>query len=253
MVAAIKSVLTSTPQRSGAPRSFRRAKRSPSPQPRSRTELPGGIRSKIRSSSSDSCVASAESARRAWPRPMGRRPRCRRAEESCRGRRRVSISQYETGSPSVVISATSSRDWLGGKSQSLENETTSQSHSAARNDLEPLLARVAHVEVVHREGHGHVGVGIEAPHELLALIREVRADRETLLEISHHVARRVAIEIELPRHRFGREIGDVAEHAGEREARLAETRRCRSTDHCGSAGRFGWHCARLRRTRSPGR
>ena len=53
----------------------------------------------------------------------------------------VSISQYETDCPSVVISATSSRDWSGGKSQSLENEMTSQSHLAPLNDSRRLATR----------------------------------------------------------------------------------------------------------------
>ena len=39
--------------------------------------------------------------------------------------------------------------------------------------LQSLLAGVSHVEVVHREGDGDVGVGIEAADELLALVGKV--------------------------------------------------------------------------------
>ena len=118
--------------------------------------------------------------------------------------------------------ATSSRDWEGGNSQSLENEMTSQSHCAARNDSSRRSRVSPEIEVVHGERDGHVGVGVEAPDELLALIRQVGADGKPLLEIGDDVAGRMPVEVELPGHRFGRQIGDVPEHSGEREAGLRE-------------------------------
>ena len=90
--------------------------------------------------------------------------------------------------------------------------------SAAGEVRRQFLRRGAQVEEVHRERELDVAVRVEALDEFIPLIGQVRTDREALLELGRDVARPEAVGIELVLHRLWGEVGDVAEHARERQA-----------------------------------
>ena len=76
------------------------------------------------------------------------------------------------------------------------------------------------VEVVQRLGHQQVGIGIEAPGELLALIAQVALDTE--LDAVEVIVELVAFEFatEFLAHRIIGQVGDVAHHARQHQAAL---------------------------------
>ena len=84
----------------------------------------------------------------------------------------------------------------------------------------PLGLGAAQVEQVHRDGDGGVAVGVETLRELLALVGEVAADGELLLEGGADVAGLVAVGVELRVHRLRGEVCDVPDHPRDRQAVL---------------------------------
>jgi hypothetical protein len=73
------------------------------------------------------------------------------------------------------------------------------------------------VEIVHRAGHGQIGVGVEAAHEGAALVLEIALNLEAPAEQRHDLARvlrrRLQLAAELAGQRLLGEIGDVRAHA----------------------------------------
>ncbi len=77
--------------------------------------------------------------------------------------------------------------------------------------------RAAQVKQVHGHRQRQVAVGIEALNKLGPLIAQVGADGEPLLKFDGHIPRLDPVRLELLRHGLPREIGDVPDHARQRQ------------------------------------
>ena len=174
-----------------------------------------------------------EDARRAWPPGLASLPSARRtaAEVGQKAPDQLAVGLQIDGQQERVVPAVADdvavtdrlarRDQgvndlleLLGREQPVAGEADRQPAAlAAIQGRRQLPCRPAKVEEVHRHGKRDVRVGVEPLDELRALVAEVRADGELLLERNGHVPWLAAVCGELLLHGLSRQVGDVPDHS----------------------------------------